>query len=86
MPNLLDSILLISDIALTIIIAQHPVSHHWLTVKMLLLVGYTILGMNTMKSTQVMQQHTYFAAALCSVLLFAMVANTHHPMGLFSLM
>jgi uncharacterized membrane protein SirB2 len=85
-PHLLDSLLLVSGIALTIIIAQYPISHHWLTVKMLLLVGYIVLGMKTMKSTQVMQQRTYFAAALCCVLLLVMVAKTHHPMGLFSLM
>ncbi len=85
-PHILDSLLLLSGIALSIIIAQYPLTDHWLTVKMLLLVGYIVLGMKTMKSTQPMQQRTYFAAALCCVLLLVMVAKTHHPMGIFSLM
>ncbi len=84
-PHILDSLLLLSGIALTSIIAQYPISDHWLTVKMLLLVGYIVLGMKTMKSTQLMQQRTYFAAALCCVLLLVMVATTQHPMGIFSL-
>ncbi len=85
-PHILDSLLLISGIGLTVIIAQYPFSDHWLTVKMLLLVGYIVLGMKTMKSTHILQQRTYFAAALCCVLLLVMVAKTHHPLGIFSLL
>ena len=85
-PHIIDTLLLLSGIGLALLIQQYPVSHHWLTVKILLLVGYIVLGMKAMKSTQPMQQRSYFAAALCCVLLMVTVATTQHPLGLFSLM
>ncbi len=85
-PHFVDTVLLISGIGLTLIIGQYPITHHWLTIKMLLLVAYIVCGMKAMKSTQPMAQRSYFAAALCCVLLLVTVAKTHHPLGLFSLM
>ncbi len=85
-PHIIDTLLLISGIGLALLIHQYPISHHWLTVKIMLLVGYIVLGMKAMKSTQPMQQRSYFAAALCCVLFMVTVASTHHPLGLFSLL
>jgi len=85
-PHIIDTLLLISGICLALLIHQYPISHHWLTVKILLLVGYIVLGMKAMKSTQPMQQRSYFAAALACVLFMVTVASTHHPLGMFSLL
>jgi len=85
-PHIIDTLLLISGICLALLIHQYPISHHWLTVKIMLLVGYIVFGMKAMKSTQPMQQRSYFAGALCCVLLMVTVASTHHPLGLFSLL
>ncbi|OUR69751.1 regulator SirB [Bermanella sp. 47_1433_sub80_T6] len=85
-PHIIDTLLLISGICLALLIHQYPISHHWLTVKIMLLVGYIVFGMKAMKSTQPMQQRSYFAGALCCVLFMVTVASTHHPLGLFSLL
>ncbi len=85
-PHIIDTLLLISGICLALLIHQYPISHHWLTVKIMLLAGYIVLGMKAMKSTQPMQQRSYFAGALCCVLMMVTVASTRHPLGLFSLL
>ncbi len=85
-PHLIDTALLLTGVGLTLIIAQYPISHHWLSVKMTLLLGYIFFGMKAMKSTQPRQQKIYFIAALCCVFLIVSVARTHHPLGIFSLL
>ena len=85
-PHLIDTTLLLTGIGLTLIIAQYPISHHWLSMKMTLLLGYIFCGMKTMKSTQPRQQKFYFIAALCCVFLIVSVARTHHPLGIFNLL
>ncbi len=85
-PHLIDTALLLTGIGLTLIVAQYPVTHHWLSVKMTLLMCYILLGMKTMKSTQPRQRQGYFIAALCCVFLIVSVARTHHPMGIFNLL
>jgi uncharacterized membrane protein SirB2 len=85
-PHIIDTFLLLTGVMLTLAIAQYPVSDHWLSVKILLLVGYIVLGFKMMRSTQVMMQRTYFAGALSCALLMVTVATTHHPLGLFSLL
>lgn len=85
-PHIIDSFLLLTGVMLTLAVAQYPITDHWLTVKMLLLVGYIALGIKMMRSTQVMMQRGYFAGALACVLLMVTVATTHHPLGLFSLL
>ncbi len=85
-PHVIDSFLLLTGVMLTLAIAQYPVFDHWLTVKMLLLVGYIVMGIKMMRSSQVMLQRSYFAGAIACVLLLITVATTHHPLGLFSLL
>lgn len=85
-PHIIDSFLLLTGVLLTFSVAQYPISDNWLSVKMILLVGYIVFGIKMMRSTQVMMQRSYFAGALACVLLMVTVARTHHPLGLFSLL
>ena len=48
-PHVIDSLLLVSAIALSIILAQYPFVHGWLTTKVVLLVLYIGLGMVALK-------------------------------------
>ncbi len=85
-PHMIDTVLLVSGILLMVITAQYPISQNWLSVKILLLLGYIVFAMKGMKSGHVLKQRKYFAAALSCVLLLITVAKTHHPLGLFSLL
>ncbi len=85
-PHIIDTFLLLSGVLLTLTIQQYPGSHAWLSVKMLLLVAYILLGIKAMRSQQVMQQRLYFALAITCITLLITVAKTHHPLGLFSLL
>lgn len=81
-----DTLLLITGVLLMLATSQYPVTQAWLSVKLLLLVGYIVFGIKTMKSTSIMQQRSYFAIAIICVLLMVTIARTHHPLGLFSLL
>lgn len=84
-PHIIDTFLMGTGIGLMFATGLLPIEQDWLTVKMILLVGYIMLGIKFMRSTQAMKQRTYFAAALICVLLMITVARTHHPLGMFSL-
>ncbi len=82
----IDSLLLLTGVLLMVATAQYPIAQAWLTTKLILLVGYIMFGIKTMKSPSVMQQRSYFAAAIICALLMITIARTHHPLGLFSLL
>jgi len=85
-PHVIDTVLFVTGILLMFATQMFPISHDWLTVKMILLVGYIMFGIMTMKSTSVMKQRTFYAGAILCVLLMITVAKTHHPLGLFSVL
>lgn len=84
-PHIIDTLLMASGILLMFASRQFPIEQNWLTVKLVLLVAYILLGVKTMKSTQKMQQRSYFAAAILCVMFMMTIARTHNPLGLFSL-
>lgn len=43
-PHIIDTLLLASAIGLMIMIAQYPLVHTWLTVKVVCVVGYIVMG------------------------------------------
>lgn len=49
LPHINDTILLLTGITLAIQIQQYPFIHHWLTVKIICLLAYIMLGMIAMK-------------------------------------
>lgn len=82
LPHVVDSILLFSALWLTAIVHQYPFVHHWLTVKVLLLVVYIVLGSFALKRgrTKRVRQGCFFLA-LAVFLYIVSVARAHHPLG-----
>ena len=50
LPHLNDTLLLVSAIMLTRMLQQYPLTHHWLTAKVLLLILYIIAGSVALKT------------------------------------
>jgi uncharacterized membrane protein SirB2 len=81
----IDTTLLTAALMLATILHQYPFVHAWLTVKVLLLVVYIVLGSLALKRgrTQAMRLNC-FIAALLVYLFIASVARAHDPLGLFA--
>lgn len=80
-----DSLLLIAAIALTTIIHQYPFVQAWLTVKVILLVVYIVLGVFALRSGRTrLVRATCFAAALIVFLFIVTVARTQNPLRIFA--
>jgi uncharacterized membrane protein SirB2 len=81
----IDTTLLASALMLVMILHQYPFVQTWLTVKVLLLVVYIVLGTLALKRgrTRTLRATCYFAAM--GVYLFIVsVAIAYHPWGIFS--
>jgi uncharacterized membrane protein SirB2 len=84
MPHVVDSVLLASAISLTLIIEQYPFVNSWLTVKVIALVAYIILGMQALKAdrTQAARRMAFVAAVIVFGFIVT-VARTRSPLGIF---
>lgn len=81
-PHVVDTVLLASAIMLTTIIHQYPFVHGWLTVKVLALFAYIILGSIAIRRGR--RKPIRIAALLAALTIFVFiysVARTHHPLG-----
>ena len=79
-----DSLLLAAAIALTTIIHQYPFVQAWLTVKVILLVVYIVLGVFALRRGRTRAIRAgFFAAAMIVFLFIVTVARTHAPIGIF---
>jgi len=83
----IDTVLLTAALMLATVLHQYPFVHGWLTVKVLLLVVYVVLGSQALKrgSTRVVRGWS-FAAALSVYGFIISVARAHDPRGLFALL
>jgi len=82
----IDTLLFATGITLMFVTGFYPLEQSWLTVKLVLLVGYILFGIQTMKSPSIMKRRSYFAAAIVCVLFMVSIAKSHHPLGLFSVL
>jgi uncharacterized membrane protein SirB2 len=81
----IDTILLTAALMLATILHQYPFVHDWLTVKILLLVLYVVLGTFALKRAGTRQNRFIFWLIALVVYGFMIsVARVHHPLGLFS--
>jgi uncharacterized membrane protein SirB2 len=80
-----DTMLLTAALILTTIIHQYPFQTGWLTMKVVLLVVYVVLGSIALKrgGTKAVRA-TAFGAALVTVVFLYTVARAHHPLGIFA--
>jgi len=80
----IDSLLLAAAITLTTIIHQYPFVQAWLTVKLVLLVVYIVLGVFALRRGRTRAiRAACFAAAMIAFLFIVSVARTHDPLGAF---
>lgn len=78
----IDSALLTAAFALMSIVHMYPLSHDWLTLKILLLLLYIVLGSFALKRAQTSAGRlACFLAALVVYLIMFGVARAHHPLG-----
>lgn len=85
LPHVIDTVLLTTALMLTTVISQYPFSTGWLTVKLVLLVAYIVLGsiaLNRGRTRAI--RVAAFAAALATIGFLVSVARTHHPLGMFA--
>jgi uncharacterized membrane protein SirB2 len=78
----IDTVLLTAALMLVTMLHQYPFVQAWLTVKVLLLVVYVILGTFALKRASTRRSRAIcFVAALTVFLFIASVARTHDPFG-----
>ncbi len=78
----IDTALLAAAITLSAMLHQYPFVHGWLTVKVLLLVAYIVLGSLALKRGRSYRvRAACFIAALVVYASIVLVARAHHPLG-----
>lgn len=83
-PHIIDTVLLLSGIALLVLGQQFPA---WVHVKMTLLIVYIALGVMAFKKAKTSQQKSAFLTAGVLVYMFIItIAITKSPLGVFSLL
>ncbi|MGI9245237.1 MAG: SirB2 family protein [Steroidobacteraceae bacterium] len=81
----IDTLLLTAALMLTSVIHQYPFQAPWLTMKVILLVVYVVLGSIALKRGRTRRARIVaFAAALLTVGFLFSVARAHHPLGLLA--
>lgn len=81
----IDTVLLTAALMLATVLRQYPFVQGWLTVKVLLLCGYIVLGSFALKRAPTRRaQWSCYLAALLLYAFIASVARAHHPLGIFA--
>ena len=82
-----DTVLLTAALMLATMLHQYPFVHAWLTVKVLLLVFYVVLGSYALKRAATRTARAWFLGAALLVYAFIIsVARAHDPRGAFALL
>ncbi|MBK1725518.1 SirB2 family protein [Halorhodospira neutriphila] len=82
-PSIVDTVLLGTAVALLFVIQEYPFVDQWLTVKVLGLVVYIVLGALALGSSATRARRTRVTAFLAAVAVFAYlfgVGYTHSPL------
>ena len=85
-PHVIDTVLLVSAIALAVMIGNYPGTHGWLTAKLAGLFAYIVLGSIALKLGRTRGVRiAAFAAALAMFAYIVSVAITKSPAGFWVL-
>jgi uncharacterized membrane protein SirB2 len=85
LPHVIDTVLLTAALMLTTVIHQYPFSTGWLTMKVVLLVAYIVLGSFAIKRGRTKGiRVAAFVAALLVLGFLVSVARAHNPLGVFA--
>jgi uncharacterized membrane protein SirB2 len=81
----IDTVLLTAALMLATILHQYPFVHAWLTVKVLLLAVYIVLGTFALRRARSPRGRALcYAAALAVFLFIVSVARAHNPLGVLA--
>jgi len=80
----IDTVLLTAALMLTTIIQQYPFVDRWLTIKVLLLVAYIVLGYRALRGRTAQVRWASLAGAALIYGIIISVARAHDPLGLFA--
>lgn len=80
----IDTTLLTAALMLTMIIHQYPFVNGWLTVKVLLLIVYIVLGWFALRTPLRSRRLICTGAAVVVFLFIYSVARAHNPLGIFA--
>lgn len=83
----IDTVLLTAALMLVTVLHQYPFVQAWLTVKVLLLIVYIVLGYwSFWKARTRAERLIFWVAALAVYLYIVSVALAHHPLGVVRLL
>ncbi|GMU44739.1 MAG: SirB2 family protein [Xanthomonadales bacterium] len=78
----IDTALLAAAFLLMTTLHAYPITHDWLTLKVLLLVVYVVLGVQALRRARTQRARLgWYLAALATYLLMFGIARAHHPLG-----
>ena len=78
----IDTVLITAALMLVVIVHQYPFVHAWLTVKVLMLAVYIVLGSLALKRGSTRRVRVVcFVLAIIVYLFIISVARTHDPLG-----
>ena len=78
-PHIVDTVLLAAAIGLVIVTPWMPFVHHWLTLKVLLLIGYVIAGVFALKPQYSRKIRILASAAAIIQLVLIFALALHKP-------
>lgn len=81
----IDTVLLTAALMLMTIVRQYPFVHGWLTVKVVLVVVYIVLGILAFREgrSHAVRLGCWIAALAIFAFVYS-IARAHHPLGIFS--
>ncbi len=86
LPHAVDTLLLASAVALALMLQQYPLTHAWLSAKLLALLAYIGLGLVALRYGKTRGVRTMaWIAALAVFAYIVSVAFTHDPLGFFAI-
>jgi uncharacterized membrane protein SirB2 len=80
-----DTVLLTAALMLMTVIQQFPFVDAWLTMKLVLLVAYIVIGWWAFRAARKKARIISSVAALMTFLFIVIVARTHNPLGVLSM-
>ena len=80
----IDTILLTAALMLMTIVGQFPFVDSWLTIKVMLVIVYIVLGYMALRGQSARTRWASLGAAALTYGFIISIARTHNPLGLFA--
>ena len=85
LPHVVDTALLASGVWLMLLTRQYPFTSAWLTVKLLAVIVYIVLGSIALRRGRTLRTRVIASvAALLAIVWIVLVAHARHPFGPFA--